>query len=193
MNLSPEQKRALAVFMECYLSFNSNSVIPSGQLSLNSLTVSGTHCFVKGPVNRKIIPHESYWIWNQSKCRVHKKLQEGLEIHFAKLNPRRVNRDSTKKGLPSYKLWIFEVKSVVHYESLHFCWCEKGKSSLNAIPPFVREKNKLDDCDEISVDQLSFLVDFVDKEVAFQLGWLKTPSWTIHFEEQIYNSAILKY
>lgn len=181
-SLSPEQKRACDIFSQNYFAFESASIISAGGLSLANVCISGAHFFVDGVVNRKVLPHESHWMWNQSKSRVHKKVTDRCNIKFAKLNPRRIkSRDcvETNKGLPSYKLWIFEVESNLHYGPLYFLWCEKGKPSPNSLPPLVKEvtfkRNR--DNEEIHIDQLAFLADFIDKEVAIQLGWLKKPKY----------------
>lgn len=180
--LTPEQQRATSVFRESYEKFDLQTAFPVRSLNLDQVTISNVMLFVEGRINRRTLPHETHWAWNQSKSKVQFSMEDGTQVKFAKLNPRRVK--SNNIGLPSYKLWVFEVESpkITSSNSIFFLWCEKGKASSDAEPPLVQEtsrghkKPKLQEpqqsTEEISVAQFAFLADFIDPEIASQLGWI---------------------
>ena len=184
-SLTPEQQRAISIFLECYKNYSADQVIVVRDLTMDELVISDAKLFVEGRINRRTLPHQNHWAWNQSKSKVQFSLEGGGQVKFAKLNPRRVK--TTDAGLPSYKLWVFEVESpnITIHSSLFFLWCEKGKTSVDADPPLVQEtrgskKSKSQDVqqptEEITVDQFAFLADFIDPEIASQLGWITSSS-----------------
>lgn len=189
MALSPEQIRAIDIFKANYCDVKPCDVTPINSLPLSRLITTNAQIFIKGKITRNSLPHERLWRWHQSKSKVQKKLDDCVII-LAKLNPRKIKTNSLSDiQVPSYKLWVFEVISLFATNNgpLYFLWCEKGNLSSSCISNIQFTENRLpsntkvlkeEETEELSlrVEELSFLADFVDPELANQLGWLPDPN-----------------
>merc|ERR1711879_212482 len=137
--------------------------------------MGNSQIFVRGRVNRKTLPHEKSWLWNQSKSKTVVPLNETESVTIAKFNPRKHPR-TTIKSQPAYKLWVCQITSPNElYQNLHFLWIEKGKESEAAAPPLVKtvKQPKKKSC-TLKLSEFSFLREFMDPQVACQLGWYET-------------------
>ena len=125
IKLSPEQRKAIEVF-ETAINYQESLTVP--KISEEHVSVTGSRIFVVGKIGRKSLPHEHHWVWNQSKAQQTIENSNTHEIVMYKLNPRKKNK-SQIQGYPSYKLWVFVMKSKfgeAKYNT-NFIWCERGK------------------------------------------------------------------
>lgn len=171
--LTPEQDRALDVCINGLNNFNRAEIIPVSHLQIEQVSIENTKLFVDGRVNRKSLPHELGWLWNQTKSKVEVKVNDNERVIMAKFNPRK----HPKSGIysqPSYKLWVCQIisKTKSFDSQLNFLWVEKGKKDIFAPAPLVKKGAKtIQQSPELKLSDFSFLGEFVSPEVAFQLGW----------------------
>jgi len=200
VKLSPEQERALGVFMSNYSSFYQATIIPVDDLTVDNVTIQNSVMYVVGRIGRKTLPHDPDWIWNQTKSKVTVNFAPREQVILAKLNPRKHSKSSSDSQHPSYKLWDCEIISDrTQGAQIHFLWVEKGKANAWSSPPLVKspssEKSEPPSIeitpsptptpasntvvspistsfDEIDIRDLSFLKDFIEPQLASQFGWL---------------------
>ena len=180
--LTPEQRRVLEVFLKYFQSFHQSQVQVINDLSVDDVTIENSAWFVLGNIGRKSLPHDSDWIWNQSKPKVNIPINSTEHIIITKLNPRKYNKSTEETIRPKYKLWDCEIISPRFSKDtpIHFIWVEKGKpnpygSCLNDITfdtkwIFEEDKNSSED---LHIQDFSFLKDFIEPHLALQFGWLE--------------------
>src|SRR3990167_1720691 len=99
------------------------------------------------------------WRWNQSVTNITFILEPEVTVYMHKLNSRRKIPGSGE--LPSYKVWIYHIhQNHTGEPTMHFIWCEKGTS------PIIPEDPSL-----IRLQDLAFLKQFVETDVAESFGW----------------------
>lgn|ERR1712100_27502 len=200
VKLSPEQERALDVFLSNYSSFYQATFIPIDNLTVDNVTIQNSVMYVIGRIGRKTLPHDPDWIWNQTKSKVTVNFAPNEQVILTKLNPRKHSKSSSDSQHPSYKLWDCEIISErTQGSQIHFLWVEKGKANAWSPAPLVKspssEKSeppsieitpsstpgspgntvvspRSTSSDEIDIRDLSFLKDFIEPQLASQFGWL---------------------
>jgi len=183
---SPEQEKAYAVLKECLPSYQQYLVdsLPPKPLETNY------RAFSKRVILKENLPHESWWVWNQSNAKVERWLNENIKVTIQKFNPRK--RAGYREKKASYKLWLYSLSNKSLEHQLSFVWCEKGvsNSSLNfeAFEPFECSSMDVDMMDydytdaeisfldmlngeDVTLQSLSFLKTFVSPKVAAEFGW----------------------
>merc|ERR1711939_309455 len=150
------------------------------RISLNHLQAGSTF-FTDCILKTSSLPTKPGWIWNQSRSRktVH---QFGWEICFYKANVRQAKYSPVTP--PSFKVWIFLVKS--YADQFSFLWCEKGcqpAPSFEEIPcprailpkPGSRSCNEFTpyhpDVVSVTLQDLSFLKPYVSHHTAQAFAW----------------------
>ena len=125
LKLSPEQKKAIEVFQSA-IAQQDSLIVP--KIAEEHVSVTGSRIFVVGKIGRKSLPHDHHWVWNQSKAQQTIENSSTHEIVMYKLNPRKKNKNQTQ-GYPSYKLWVFVMKSKFGEpkSNTNFIWCERGR------------------------------------------------------------------
>lgn len=176
--LTPEQERALDICVNNLSNFTRSEITPVAQLKIEQVSIANSQLFVDGKVNRKTLPHEAGWLWNQTKSKVEITINDHEKVIMAKFNPRK----HPKAGIysqPSYKLWVCQIISKTKSfdnSQLNFLWVEKGKKDKFAPPPLVKKgTSPQPPVQELKLSDLSFLGEFVTPEVACQLGWEQNP------------------
>jgi hypothetical protein len=174
VKLTPEQSRAYRVFQESVPHYG-ELVVP--HITLNHITVQNSRVFVKEKIARKSLPHENHWVWNQSKPQQCVEYSKEYSVIMYKLNPRKNAACNAQHRCPAYKLWVFILRPVQANSAsstpMNFLWCEKGKDTANSPAPLVPLNTAIGriNPEEISLTELSFLKDFMDRDVATQFGW----------------------
>ena len=118
-------------------------------------------------------PREEHWCWNQSNAKINVKIDDFTTITLRKVSPR---TRMFQAVLPSYKIWLFDVESSC-LPGYHFLWCEKGiEESIKLEVTTYAETGVETEIglifpSLISVESLSFLMPFVNENVAEELGW----------------------
>ena|SRR3990167_610947 len=174
--LTREQQVAISAFMSNRSSmqhilnsskyFGKNDPIPS-----TDFVTASYH-----PYQISKFPREHHWCWNQSNAKVCVKLDDTTIITLRKVSPR---SRIFQGGVPSYKLWLFCIESTLMPE-YNFIWCEKGIEETNKVVQ-VNDVNRHDIGISteigtifpslISIESLSFLLPFVNENLACELGW----------------------
>jgi len=121
--LSPEQQRALSVFLKSLSEYDSLSLIKIPC----SVLPTDFRCIMKGKIPKNALVCEDHWSWNQSNAKIRTVTDNGLEVIIQKLNPRKKPETMLKR--PSYKIWILAFrKTTDEVDPELFVWCEKGIS-----------------------------------------------------------------
>ena len=180
--LTPEQERVLQVFQNHYATADlNNDVIPLNNVDVDQITVVDSKLFVEGKVSRKSLPHETDWVWNQTKSKVSVTLNEQESVVIAKLNPRKHSKSVGTH--PSYKLWACEIQSPkTEGHVISMLWCEKGKETIWSAPPLVRPHRRrrttisqppssTTTSNDLQLSDFAFLGRFVEPHIATQFGW----------------------
>ena len=184
--LTPEQERTLRVFNNNYPNLKHSEIFHVGDVNLDQITITNSKIFVEGKISRKTLPHETHWLWNQSKSKVVVTLNHHESVVITKFNPRRLPKSMLAH--PSFKLWACEINSPRVHSQISLVWCEKGKETPWSPAPLVRSpvsppqpisspSINQEDPDMVLLSDLSFLRDFIDPNVAVQFGWIKHQSW----------------
>src|SRR3990167_10511357 len=93
------------------------------------------------------------WRWNQSIANIDFQIDENTQVKMIKFNSRR--RIPGTGELPSYKIWIYEVGSIVPERVIcYFFWCEKGIEAASIVQPLT----------SITLSDLLFLKPFMTEE-----------------------------
>jgi len=119
--LSPEQQRALSVFMNSLSEYDSLSLVKIPR----SVLPTDFRCILKGKIPKNALVCDEHWSWNQSNAKIRTVTDNGLEIIIQKLNPRKKPETTLKR--PSYKIWILAFRKTTDVTDPElFVWCEKG-------------------------------------------------------------------
>ena len=187
----PEQRRALDVLSSHLLQWENNFV---DEYTLPQLTRQDNRFFTSQSLQTANLPRGEKWQWNQSRSKTTFVVGEELRISFCKLNTRKA-KDVMARS-PPFKVWIFHLDFMQEDFSLHFAWCEKGErvspheslhlpvksvSSASSkvfyhAPAYSHDLSRngsleIPCIDQISVEELSFLRDFIDVELGQEFGW----------------------
>ena len=181
MNFSPEQEKAYSVLKENLPIYHSLIVDNFSSKPFET----NYKAFSRKPILKESLPHESWWVWNQSNAKVERWLNENIKVTMQKFNPRK--RAGYREKKASYKLWLFCLTNKRMEHQLSFLWCEKGVPSVNSFltvdtplffdsfdPCVIQaepEIQYMDIEDTVTLDSLSFLKSFVDPNTAAQFGW----------------------
>lgn len=136
--LSPEQQRALSVFLKSLSEYDSLSLVTIPR----SVLPTDFRCIMKGRIPKNALVCDDHWSWNQSNAKIRTVTDNNLEVIIQKLNPRK-KPDTTLKR-PSYKIWILAFRKVDDVcEPELFIWCEKGLSpagvGIEGLPQHIQE------------------------------------------------------
>lgn len=172
--LSPEQSKAFQEFKE---SLQRRLECTVARVLPEHVFVTNSKVFIEGKICRKTLPKDSHWIWNQSKSQKTVSLGDGSAITMYKLNPRRKNKDQTQRH-PAYKLWIISTVCQRDEDVLNFLWCEKGRATIDSPEPLVPVLTPIGRIqpEEISLEQLVFLREFMEPESAMNIFDSPPPS-----------------
>lgn len=119
--LSPEQQRALSVFMNSLAEYDALSLVTIPR----SVLPTDFRCILKGKIPKNALVCDEHWSWNQSNAKIRTVTDNGLEIIIQKLNPRKKPETTLKR--PSYKIWILAFRKTTDVADPElFVWCEKG-------------------------------------------------------------------
>lgn len=140
-NLTPEQQRALSVFVD---SLKEVSKLFSATLPTYVMP-TGFRCFTDFRIAKNMLRTERHWCWNQSNAKVRTVLHDGMEVTIQKLNPRK--KPDSPLPRPSYKVWIISYCKFDSGKELYYVWCEKGMDtqakpikSENCKPSVINNK-----------------------------------------------------
>ena len=171
--LTKEQKQAIQVFL--YYK-NNNQVNELLHRTQHSHSVSIETNFVSASFNAirvSDLPRDGYWAWSQSSAKRTILIDQTLEITLKKVGTR--TKKKTVEQTPSFKLWIYTIRSKDHPSEFYFYWCEKGTGKDSLKQDFLKETIITEIgpiCpSDVSTDSLSFLLPFVDQNTGRELGW----------------------
>uniref|UniRef100_A0A6U1UX46 Uncharacterized protein n=1 Tax=Vannella robusta TaxID=1487602 RepID=A0A6U1UX46_9EUKA len=145
-HLPPEYRKA-AIVVDNFLA--SQYILRPRKMIHQSILEEGNIQMIERRFNSRDIPDGSTWRWNQTKGRKKVFLPTGVTADFYKMIPRNKTGNPTEK-VPSYKLWCFQL-TFPKGTKTHLLYCEKG---VSPIP---------------SINELFFLHEFMDPQVALQL------------------------
>jgi len=190
-DMFPEQRRALDVLSSHLLQWENHFV---DDYTLPQLTRQDNRFFTSQSLQTANLPRGDNWQWNQSRSKTTFSLGDELRVSFCKLNTRKAKDVVTRS--PPFKVWIFHLDFLREDLTLHFAWCEKGDrapadiSTSMSVKPVkqagfhhrvpVYSENSLSTpvvelpttcIDQISVEELYFLRDFIDVELGQEFGW----------------------
>ena len=173
--LSPEQQKALQTFQEA---LNLRDQLTVQELKPEHVALTGSKIFITGKIGRGTLPHQEFWVWNQSKAQKVLEDNDQYSTVLKKLNPRKKLKDQ-QESFPSYKLWVIttKYKNKSESENRNFIWCEKGETIVTEhviIPAMQAQPIESIDNTELviqvvpiaNVDELSFLSAFMDPQDA---------------------------
>merc|ERR1711907_497504 len=117
--LRREERKALEVLVSNWNARHTRTEI----LCLEQI-ITGKTFFTINTFKTSMLPKGQGWVWNQSRSR--NTIQRfGHQIDFYKVNARKA-KYSPYSVAPSYKVWIFHIKS--DSEGFSFLWCERGQT-----------------------------------------------------------------
>merc|ERR1711907_504703 len=124
LKLRKEERKALD---QLYRNMDRSSIRENSRITLQHIQTNNSF-FSDNILKTSSLPTRPGWVWNQSRSRktIH---QFGWEICFYKVNVRQAKYSPITP--PSFKVWIFYVKSLT--ETFSFLWCEKGCSKLDSV------------------------------------------------------------
>lgn len=169
--LSREQNNALEVLLRNKSRFhsllaNAKCVSKNSPLPETDFIASATQ-----PFKISKFPREKHWSWNQSNAKVSTTLEDGTVVTMKKISPR---TRSTIGTVPSYKIWIFHLEKQNEADAF-FLWCEKGcTNDEDQQPKGINTEIGRVYPEDISIESLSFLYQFIEHDIAVELGWKKT-------------------
>lgn len=148
---TPEQENAFEVLRNNIHNFSELHVdkLPEHMVETNYVAFC-TSCIYK-----EHLPKENWWHWNQSNSKV-EKMFNNTRVVLQKFNTRRKNPSQETRKI-SYKLWLYSIYNHDGQYLASFIWCERG---IDRVTP-----------NNLEMDHLSFLRDFVDENVASEFGW----------------------
>ena len=166
--LSREQQRAFAVFLQYRAKLHnlvhlSCKVRPKAPLLPTDFIASSYQEFQKAN-----LPREDYWTWNQSNAKVMIKVDAQCTVTLRKVSPIKLGLECA----PSYKIWLYNVCALSSPDQF-FLWCEKGEDEIEVTSNGINTEIGTIFPHQVSLDQLSFLHPFVDKQTAIEFGWCR--------------------
>lgn len=174
--LTREQRNAIQVYHDNESKLD--QLMPYSSLLKNDGTLLPTNfvAFSYLPILKSSIPKEKSWSWNQSNIKIFVTIDANTTISLKKLSPRRLGNEAGDN--PSFKIWLYEI--IKCSNKCYFVWCEKGREATYPVidtGPLVVANKGLETPigtifpQQLSLQSLSFLKDFVDKNTASELGW----------------------
>ena len=174
--LSTESKRALpkeyrtaySVFLQCKSHF---CMLPKEMATTDALLSTNFMASSREPFTTHNLPKGSNWDWAQSSAKARIIVDHVSIITFRKLNTR---KKMANVKAPSFKCWVYELETIGRCKE-YFLWCEKGLDhnqhhGINTEIGYIFPSS-------LSASDFSFLAPFVDKNVAYELGWSKLPDY----------------
>lgn len=160
--LTPEQQRAHFVISEAIPRWKELFYNPKNDCVLDTDYLA----FYNKPFH---LPPQKTWTWNQScgKNAFTLRTDDDIEVVMFKMNSRK-KRNVT--AIPSYKVWLFQFGKKGNIPHLYAVWCEKG------YPEKLEGTLSLPTSEDLSLQDFSFLKQFVDVDLAREFGWLPESS-----------------
>lgn len=124
-NYSPEQERAFTVLKTSISNYRDMTVdyLPS------KLLETDYKAFCKKSILKEALPHDFWWVWNQSNGKTERWLNDKIKVKIQKFNPRK--KAGYKERNTPYKLWVFNMENAAGEFLISFIWCEKGVDLRN--------------------------------------------------------------
>ena len=174
--LSREQARAFEQY-QTLLGYNFASLQENCQFLKRSFDLLQAGFVAGSDVSFAItkIPKENHWCWNQSNAKITMRVNNETLVTFRKLSPRR--RYFVDATIPHYKIWIFHTQSNIENER-YYLWCETGVNSGKELESQRIPKRNGTETEIgliypelLTVESLSFLKPFIERDIAKELGW----------------------
>ena len=118
-------------------------------------------------------PRPGLWCWNQSSSKFSVLLPNSTFLTIRKICPR--VRKSAIAAPPSFKVWIYHVKSATF--EYYFLWCQQGTDVIlshdgdNISHMGINTPIGIIYPQRLKLDNFSFLAQFMDSQTVKELGW----------------------
>lgn len=157
-DLTPEQQRAHFVISEAMPRWKQLFYSPSSDCILHTDFLA----FYNQPFQ---LPPQKTWTWNQScgKNTFTLRTDDEIEVVMYKMNSRKKRNVAS---IPSYKVWLFQFGKKGNRPHLYAIWCEKG------YPDKLDGVLSLPSSEDLSLQDFSFLKQFVNQDLAREFGWI---------------------